>query len=71
MILSCDWLLSCYVCDGPNNICAHGELGTSQVNTVLPSILSSDWLITSILSQACLADEKYCIKELSGDASNR
>ena len=43
-------MYSCYVCDGPNNICAHGELGTSQ---------------------ACLADEKYCIKELSGDASNR
>ena len=42
-------LFKCYVCDGPNNICKHEELGVSQ---------------------ACQADEKYCIKELSGEVKS-
>ena len=43
-------LFTCYVCDGPNNICKNGELGTIS---------------------ACLSDQHYCIKELSGDDTNR
>ena len=41
-----DKLFTCWVCDGPNNICRDGGMGESQ---------------------ACQQDEKYCIKELSGE----